>query len=168
MQQDSLELMVGLKEKERKQVAELLHTLLASMYALYLKTQNYHWNVTGINFPPFHALFQSQYEELAEAIDEVAERIRALGFFPIGSFSSFLSLSLIKDEIQVRPSVEMLKQLLTDHQVIITFMREHLPAIEQVEDGATADLINKRLAVHEKASWILRSSLTSSLRETSA
>ncbi|MEM7174628.1 MAG: Dps family protein [Chlamydiota bacterium] len=157
MEKDKLALDIGLNEGDRKKISDVLHQLLGSMYALYIKTQNYHWNVTGITFPSLHALFQNQYEELAEAIDEVAERIRALGFFPSGSFGSFLALSFISDETLVRPAIEMVEQLLSDHQALITFMRQHLSAIEKTGDGATADLINKRLAIHEKAAWILRS-----------
>lgn len=160
MEKDQIEVHIALKEDSRKAISTILHRLLASMYGLYLKTQNYHWNVTGISFPSLHALFQNQYEELAEAIDEVAERIRALGFFPSGSFSSFLEATLIQDEKVLRAPHEMLKQLLDDHEAIITYMRKHLSDIETMRDGATADLINKRLAVHEKAGWILRSTLT--------
>ena len=157
MEKDHIELNLALEEKAREKIADVLHQLLASMYGLYLKTQNYHWNVTGLSFPSLHALFQSQYEELAEAIDEVAERIRALGFFPQGALGTFLKLSLVKDETKVRSPVEMVTFLLEDNQRVVTFMHAHLQEIEKTGDGATADLINKRLAVHEKAAWILRS-----------
>lgn len=143
---------------DTKKVCEVLHTLLASSYMLYLKTQNFHWNVTGPHFAPLHALFQTQYEDLAEAIDEMAERIRSLGFFPEGSFSVFGKLSILK-EVTGSPleAMKMVETLLKDHEALILFMRQHLGEIEELSDGATADFINKRLATHEKFAWMLRS-----------
>ncbi len=155
MLKDKIEVNIALKEREK--ICTILHKLLASTYALYLKTQNYHWNVIGPQFQTFHLLFQGQYEELAEAIDEMAERIRALGYFPEGSFETFSKLSLIKGEFGHPGAMEMIQTLLKDHEALIQYMREHLPFVEEQEDGATADFLNKRLAIHEKASWILRS-----------
>ncbi|MCB1110620.1 MAG: DNA starvation/stationary phase protection protein [Chlamydiia bacterium] len=151
---------VNLSLKQREKICTLLHTLLASTYALYLKTQNYHWNVTGPQFQTFHLMFQGQYEELAEAIDEIAERIRALGYFPTGSFESFSKISLIKGEKGRPKALEMIQCLLSDHETLVQYLREHLPFVEKEEDGATADFINKRLATHEKTAWMLRSTLT--------
>lgn len=151
---------VNLSLNQREKICEMLHKLLASTYALYLKTQNYHWNVTGPQFQTFHALFQTQYEELAEAVDEIAERVRALGYFPSGSFESFSKLSLINGEEGHPKAMEMIQNLLTDQETLIQFLREHLPFVEKEEDGATADFINKRLATHEKVAWMLRSTLS--------
>jgi len=102
-------------------------------------------------------MFQNQYEDLAEAIDEIAERIRALGYFPEGSFEAFAKNTLIEGEKGRPKALEMIKQLLADHETLIQFLREHLPFVEKEEDGATADFINKRLSIHEKVLWILRS-----------
>ncbi|CCB89279.1 Dps family protein [Simkania negevensis] len=160
MNRDIVELHIGLQSKERGDLCEILQRLLASSYALYLKTQNFHWNVTGPAFHSYHLLFQDQYEELAEAIDEIAERIRMLGEYPEGSFESFTKISLIKCAKEVLPPLQMMETLLHDHETVIRYLRDKLPYAEKVEDGATADFINKRLAVHEKTAWMLRSSLT--------
>lgn len=159
MKKEVKTLNIGLSEKERKSVVDILNVLLASSYALYIKTQNFHWNVTGPHFISYHGMFQSQYEELAETIDEIAERIRALGFFSEGSFSAFAKESLIKDEKGVPPPKKMIETLLQDHETIICFLRKKLPIAEKMEDGASADFINKRLASHEKTAWMLRSTI---------
>ena len=145
---------------KREVISGHLKILLASTYAFYLKTQNYHWNLVGKEFYAMHQLFQTQYEELAETIDEMAERIRALGFFVEGGLGVFKEKSLIDDETDPKKSLpNMIEQLLNDHEAIIAFMRKHLPEVESFHDGATADFINKRLSVHEKMAWMLRSSL---------
>lgn len=158
MDTDSVAVNICLEEREK--ISNILNKLLASSYALYLKTQNFHWNVTGPQFQTFHLLFQSQYEELAETVDEIAERARALGYFPEGSFTAFAKLSLIADELGRPKAMKMIEVLLGDHETIICFLRENLPFIEKLEDGATADFINKRLAVHEKTAWMFRSILS--------
>lgn len=149
---------IGIKKEELQEICAILNKILATTYALYLKTQNYHWNVTGKQFYSLHNLFQKHYEEMAEAIDEIAERVRALGENPPGSFSAFAALSEVKEESEIPSSEEMLKQLVQDHEILITYMREQLPKVEKLKDGATADLMNKRLATHEKSAWMLRSS----------
>lgn len=160
MKEDLLNPIISLKKEDREELCCILQKLLASSYTLYLKTQNFHWNVTGPDFHSYHLMFQSQYEELAEAIDEMAERIRALGYFPEGSFESFIKMSLIKGINKLLSSMKMIEVLLHDHETLIGYLREKLPFSEQVEDGATADFINSRLAVHEKTAWMLRSILT--------
>lgn len=145
--------------EKQGEISEILYPLLASTYALYLKTQHCHWNVVGPQFYSFHLLFQSQYEELAEAIDEMAERIRALGFFPEGSFETFSKASFIPEADKPLSAMEMIQTLLEGHEALIQYMRKHLPFIEGEEDGATADFLNKRLVIHEKAAWILRSTI---------
>jgi starvation-inducible DNA-binding protein len=158
MQEEKAKIRIGIEKRE--EICKILHSLLASSYMLYLKTQNFHWNVTGPHFAPLHALFQAQYEDLAEAIDEMAERIRALGFFPEGSFEVFGKLSILKEAKGSPPAaMEMVKKLLHDHEEVISFLRDHLREVENLSDGATADFINKRLATHEKFAWMLRSIL---------
>ncbi len=151
------EMKIGLTQGDRAAICLVLTQVLASSYGLYLKTQNFHWNVKGKEFYALHVMFQKQYEELAEVIDEVAERIRSLGGHAEGSFSAFMRHSWVKDEEKQLSAPEMLRKLVHDHEVMSENMRRHLPAIEKVEDGATADFINKRLASHEKVAWMLRS-----------
>lgn len=150
---------IGLGEKERKEIAEILIKILATTYSLYLKTQNFHWNVKGSDFYALHIMFQKQYEELAEAIDEIAERGRAMDHFIPGSFSEFETLSEVKGESEFLQAKEMLNRLLSGHETLIIFLRKKLPVVEGFGDGATADLINKRLATHEKVAWMLRSQI---------
>lgn len=151
---------VNIDLSNREIICEVLHKLLATTYTLYLKTQNYHWNVTGPHFQTLHLLFQSQYEELAIAVDEIAERIRSLGYFPSGSFEAFKELTLISEETRSPEATEMLQKLLADHESLIQFLRKNFPIIEEEGDSATADFINKRLASHEKNSWMLRATLS--------
>lgn len=158
MKSDSQSVNIDLPNREK--VCEILHQLLASTYTLYLKTQNYHWNVLGPHFQSLHLLFQSQYEALAEAIDEIAERIRALGYFPSGSFEAFKKLTLLEEETGFPKATEMLGKLLADHERLIQFLRHHFPIVEKEEDSATADFINERLTNHEKTAWMLRSTLS--------
>ena len=150
----------NLKIKKSDEIAAFFETLLASTYALYLRTQNYHWNVIGTQFLTFHQMFQDQYEELAEAVDEIAERIRTLGFFPEGSFESFAKRSIFKEEKKPLNAMQMIESLLEGHEALSRLLREHLSFVEKQEDGASADFINKRLALHEKTAWMLRSTLS--------
>lgn len=155
-----MEANLAIKLNKREVIVGCLKILLASTYAFYLKTQNYHWNLVGKEFYAMHQFFQAQYEELAEAIDEMAERVRALGFFVEGGLGIFKEKSFILDEVNPKKSLpDMIEQQVKDHEEIIAFMRKHLPEIESFHDGATADFLNKRLAVHEKMAWMLRSSL---------
>ncbi|HPE84790.1 MAG TPA: Dps family protein [Chlamydiales bacterium] len=150
----------ALSEEQRKQISAILYELLASTYSFYLKTQNYHWNLRGKEFYSMHLLFQNQYEELAGAIDEMAERIRALGHHVEGGLGQFKKKSFIQDEEDAQKQLEpMIRQQIEDHEAIIRYLRKHLPEVERVKDGATADFINKRLAVHEKMAWMFRCSL---------
>ena len=151
---------IALDEKQRARIGEILYGLLASSYSFYLKTQNYHWNLEGREFYPMHLLFQKQYEELAETIDEMAERIRAMGQHVDGGLGIFKEKSFITDETDSKKPVDaMIQQQVEDHEAIIRYLRKHLPEVEGFEDGATADFINKRLAVHEKMAWMFRCSL---------
>jgi starvation-inducible DNA-binding protein len=151
---------IGIDQKERKELCKALGTFLADTYLLYLKTQNYHWNVTGKMFQPLHSLFEEQYQDMARAIDKIAERIRALGEYAPGSFSSFSRLSTLKEENSIPSSDEMIHYLITGHEHIITNAREMLSICESCEDEVSADLLVQRMQIHEKNAWILRSLLT--------
>jgi starvation-inducible DNA-binding protein len=154
-----MEYHTGMTEKNRQQVGDALARLLAETYAIYLKTQHFHWNVTGPEFFSLHLLFEKQYNELAEAIDEIAERIRALGFYVDGTFSGFKELSSIKDDDKVLVSKEMVHKLALGHEVVIRHARQLAALAEREHDPATVDLMGRRLNAHEKFYWMLRSHL---------
>lgn len=138
-----------------------MSALLASSYTLYLKTQNYHWNVTGPMFTTLHTLFEAQYTELAMAVDEIAERVRALDAFAPGSFTAFAKLSTVKEDVGRPEAKEMIRVLAADQEVIATSARKVIKAAEAAGDQASADLGTRRLDVHEKNAWMLRSHLES-------
>ncbi|NDD59459.1 MAG: DNA starvation/stationary phase protection protein [Chlamydiae bacterium] len=154
-----MEIQVGLTEQNRTRVAEDLASLLADTYAVYLKTQNFHWNVTGPEFYSLHVLFEKQYTELAENIDEVAERIRALGHFIEGSFSAFKERSAIADETKMKVAKEMVAELVRNHEIVIRSARNLSQIAEDENDPATVDLLGRKLNMHEKMAWMLRSQL---------
>ena len=140
-------------------VVDSLSTLLATSYTLYLKTHNYHWNVTGPMFTTLHTLFETQYTELATAVDEIAERIRAVGAFAPGSYSAFSELTEVEEETGRPEAKEMIRTLVKDQQAVADSARRVIAAAEAVKDQATADLATRRLDVHEKHAWMLRSHL---------
>lgn len=140
-------------------VVEHLSKLLATSYILYLKTQNYHWNVTGPMFTTLHTLFETQYTELAAAIDEIAERIRALDAKTPGSFAAFAKLSPVKEETGQPTADKMIRKLVADQGAIDKIAHDLFDAADAVEDQATADLATRRLDVHQKNAWMLRSHL---------
>ena len=141
-------------------VVEKLKTLLANNYTLYLKTQNYHWNVTGPQFRSLHLLFEEQYNDLFTANDEIAERIRTLGSPAPGSYSAFSKLSSIKEAgEEVIPAETMVKQLAEDQKTILDSLMDVLEAAQEAGDEGTVDLVTGRISVHEKAAWMLRSSI---------
>ncbi len=144
---------------ERQEVVEQLEKLLASSYTLYLKTHNYHWNVTGPMFTTLHNLFETQYTELALAVDELAERIRSLGARAPGSYSEFARLSGVAEDTGSPPAREMIENLVADQQAVVDIARDLVEAAEGIPDQATADLATRRLDVHEKNAWMLRSHL---------
>lgn len=148
---------IGIDEKDRKQVCKGLSKLLADSYLLYLKTQNYHWNVTGKMFQSLHALFEEQYQDLAEAVDVIAERIRALGEFAPGSFSQFSKFATIKEENTIPTAEEMIHNLVVGNEAVVTTAREIISLCDEVEDDVTADLMVERMQRHEKNAWMLRS-----------
>lgn len=149
---------MGLSDKECKTIADGLANVLADTYTLYLKTQNFHWNVTGKHFYPLHELFEAQYEELAKAADLIAERIRVLGHVAPGSYAQFSALTRIKEETGVPDANQMVQQLLHDHETIIQHIRQLITKWSEQTDHATVDLLTERLGEHEKIMWMLRSS----------
>ncbi len=148
---------IGITEKDREKIANGLKHLLADTYILYLKTHNFHWNVTGPMFNTLHLMFEGQYDELALAVDLIAERIRALGVFAPGSFAQFKELATVKEETGTPPAVEMISQLAKDNETLSKTAREVLPLSGKVDDEPTNDLLTQRMQVHEKNAWMLRS-----------
>ncbi len=142
-----------------REVVEVLSRLLATSYTLYLKTHNYHWNVTGPMFTTLHTMFETQYTELALAVDEIAERIRALDAYAPGSYTEFLRLSAIKEEVGHPVAEDMVRALVGDQRAVETSARAVIRAAEAAGDQASADLGTRRLQVHEKNGWMLRSHL---------
>lgn len=149
----------GLSEKNRKAVAEHLCRFLADSYSLYLKTHYYHWNVTGPQFQQLHLLFEEHYTELAAAVDEIAERIRALGFAAPGTYGEFAKLGSIPEDKNVPDAQTMLRNLVEAHETVIRSAREGIKAAADVDDEVTAGLLTDRMTIHEKTAWMLRSHL---------
>ncbi|MFN7095942.1 MAG: Dps family protein [Gammaproteobacteria bacterium] len=150
---------IGISEQHRKEIADGLSHLLADSYTLYLKTHNFHWNVVGPMFQTLHLLFETQYNELALAVDEIAERIRALGFPAPGSYQQFSQLTVIKEETTVPSAKAMIKQLLDGQEAVIRTARGILTLANEANDQPTIDLLTRRMEVHEKNAWMLRSLL---------
>ena len=153
----STEINIGISEKDRKTVCRGLNKLLADSYILYLKTQNYHWNVTGQMFQSLHLLFENQYQEQAIAVDGIAERIRALGEYAPGSFAAFSKVSSIKAESSIPSTEEMIYNLIHGNEAVVTTAREIVSLADECEDDVTSDLMINRMQVHEKNAWMLRS-----------
>lgn len=154
-----MELETGMNKEQRAAIAGALSKLLADTYLLYIKTQNFHWNITGSEFYSLHLLFEKQYEELAEAVDEIAEKIRALGFFVDATTGGFKKLSSVHEDAHVLPKHEMLEQLIKANEVVIREARTLSALAEKHNDPGTVDLMGRRLNAHEKAAWMLRSQL---------
>jgi starvation-inducible DNA-binding protein len=140
-------------------VVEALEGLLADSYTLYLKTHSYHWNVTGPMFTTLHTLFETQYSELALAVDEIAERIRALDAPAPGSYSQFIERAKVKEDTGVPSAEDMIRNLVADHESVAAAARGVARAAEAAEDDASVDLGVRRIEVHEKSAWMLRSHL---------
>lgn len=145
-----------MSKKQKNNVVEPLSTLLASSYTLYLKTHNYHWNVTGPMFTTLHGLFMTQYTELALAVDEVAERIRTLGAHAPGSYSAFAKLSAVKEENGHPDAKAMIKQLVADQETVVEAARSVHKVAAKAGDEVSADLAIRRMDVHAKNAWMLR------------
>ncbi len=150
---------IGIADAERRAIAQGLSRLLADSYTLYLKTHNFHWNVTGPLFNTLHLMFETQYTELATAVDEIAERIRALGEAAPGSYAQFAELTRIAEAQGVPEATEMLRQLVKDHETVVRTAREVFPVVDAAHDEPTADLLTQRMQTHEKTAWMLRSML---------
>jgi starvation-inducible DNA-binding protein len=150
---------IGIEEKDRKEIADGLSRLLADSYTLYLKTHNFHWNVTGPMFQTLHLMFEGQYTELALAVDLIAERIRALGFPAPGTYQEYIKLATIKETLGVPAATEMIKQLVEGQEAVARTARAVFPIAERCNDEPTADLLTQRLQLHEKTAWMLRSLL---------
>ena len=150
---------IGISAEDRKAIADGLGRLLADTYTLYLKTHNFHWNVTGAMFQTLHLMFEQQYNELALAVDLVAERIRALGFPAPGTYREFAKLSKVKEAEGNPDAREMIRELVDGQQTVIRTARSVFPLAENANDQPTADLLTQRMQVHEKTAWMLRSLL---------
>ena len=148
---------IGITENNLQSTANLLNNLLADEYVLYTKTRNYHWNVTGGNFQELHKFFESQYEKLDEIIDDVAERVRALGHWSLGTLKDMVKLARLNEDIQASSASEMLKNLLDDHETIIRILREDITAVnDKYSDLGTADFLTGLMEDQEKMAWMIR------------
>ncbi len=150
---------IGIPEQDRQAIADGLGKLLADSYTLYLKTHNYHWNVTGPLFNTLHLMFEQQYTELALAVDEIAERIRALGFPAPGSYKAYAALTDIAEEDGVPTAADMLRNLVEGQETVVRSARAIFPLVDAANDEPTADLLTQRMQIHEKNAWMLRSML---------
>ena len=150
---------IGIKPQDRKAIAQGLSHLLADTYTLYLKTHNFHWNVKGPMFQTLHLMFETQYNELALAVDLIAERIRALGEPAPGSYSDYARLSSIKEAKGVPAATKMIAELVAGQEAVARTARKIFPLAEKANDEPTADLLTQRLQIHEKTAWMLRSLL---------
>jgi len=150
---------LGLTKQALSEISSSLSGILADTYALYLKTQNFHWNLQGMHFFALHLLFEKQYEEMADAVDEIAERIRSLGCYVDGSFTGFKKMTSIPEAKKGISDKKMLQALLDGHERLSFVMRSLIPHFQSLKDEASADLLIKRLGIHEKMAWMLRAHL---------
>jgi len=151
---------IGISASQREAIANGLKRLLADSYTLYLKTHNFHWNVTGPQFTSLHLMFETQYTELAVAVDLIAERIRALGFRAPGTYQEFAGLSSIKEDTRELSADEMVAELVKGQEAVVRTARSILAAVEEAQDEASMDLLTQRMQHHEKTAWMLRSLLS--------
>ena len=154
-----MEVNTGIDRDDRELIAAGLSRLLADSYTLYLKTHNYHWNVTGPQFNTLHQMFEVQYTELAAAVDEIAERIRALGVRAPGSYTEYARLTSIEEGDGKESAEDMIRQLAIGQETVVRTAREAFPAADAANDEPTADLLTQRMQIHEKNAWMLRSML---------
>jgi starvation-inducible DNA-binding protein len=150
---------IGISNKDRAKIAEGLSRFLADTYTLYLKTHNFHWNVTGPMFQTLHLMFMDQYNEQWMAVDLIAERIRALGFPAPGGYKDFAALTSIKEVEGVPKAKDMIRQLVDGQEAVIRTARAIFPIAEKANDQPTLDLLTQRMQIHEKNAWMLRSLL---------
>jgi starvation-inducible DNA-binding protein len=152
-----VEVNTGIAEPAREEIAEGLAHLLADTYTLYLKTHIYHWNVTGPMFRALHTMFEDEYLELRDAVDEIAERIRALGHLSPAGYGELGKLSTVPDDVDFPEAMEMVRRLATGHETVVKTARGVVKAAEEAGDVASADLATQRIHIHEKTAWMLRS-----------
>ena len=157
-----MEINISIEKADREKIGEGLSRLLADSYTLYLKTHNFHWNVTGPMFSTLHNLFETHYMELATAVDEIAERIRALGVNAPGSYKQFAELSSIEEETGTPNAEGMIKQLVEGQETVVRTARSIFPLVDGANDEPSADLLTQRMQIHEKNAWMLRSLLENS------
>lgn len=149
----------GIDAETRGRITDGLSRLLADTYTLYLKTHNYHWNVTGPMFQTLHLMFETQYTELALAVDLIAERIRALGAKAPGSYAEFSRLTSISEGTSVTSAIDMIRDLVASQEAVVRTARALFPVVDEAHDEPTADLLTQRMQIHEKTAWMLRSLL---------
>ena len=150
---------IGIDAQHREQIANGLSKVLADSYTLYLKTHNFHWNVTGPQFQTLHLMFEQHYNELALAVDAIAERIRALGYPAPGTYRQFTALSSIEEEDGIPNATDMIRLLVEGHEAVARTARGVFSTAEEANDQPTCDLLTQRLQIHEKTAWMLRSLL---------
>ena len=150
---------IGMTDTQRQTIAQGLSKVLADTYTLYLKTHNYHWNVRGPMFHSLHTMFETQYNELALAVDEIAERIRALGELAPGSYSEFAKLASIPEGNSRNDAQAMIRELVEGQEAVVRTCRALFPAVDEANDEPTNDLLTTRMQTHEKNAWMLRSLL---------
>ena len=150
---------IGLTEKNARAIAEILNKLLADEHIIYIKTRNYHWNYEGSNFMEMHKLYEAQYEELGEMIDEIAERIRMLGHHAEARLTDYIALTNLEEEEYTTAQNEQLSNLTEDHETVIRILRKNISATEKMNDAGTVDFITKIMEQHQKMAWMLRSYL---------
>ncbi len=155
----NVDMNIGIENNDREAIAKGLSKLLADSYTLYLKTHNFHWNVTGPMFSSLHLMFETQYSELAVAVDDIAERIRALGLKAPGSYAQFSKLTTIKEDDGNPKAEQMILQLIRDHELVIRTAREVFQLADEAGDEPTADLLTQRMQLHEKTNWMLRATI---------
>ena len=154
-----MELNIGISSDDREKIAAGLGRLLADSYTLYLKTHNYHWNVEGPQFNTLHQMFEEHYTELATAVDEIAERIRALGVKAPGSYTEFGKLASVTEATGEESAEDMIRELVIGQETVARTAREAVTAAADASDEPTADLLTQRMQIHEKNAWMLRSML---------
>ncbi len=157
---------IGISGRDRAEIADGLAHLLADSYSLYLKTHGFHWNVTGPMFNTLHLMFMDQYTELWNALDLIAERIRALGHPAPASYSQFAKLSVIKEETGTPGATDMIRQLIDGQEAVARTARKLFPTVDKASDQPTADLLTQRMQIHEKNAWMLRSLLEPSAEDS--
>lgn len=150
---------IGIKDEDRHKIADGLSKLLADSYTLYLKTHNFHWNVKGPMFQTLHLMFEAQYNELALAVDTIAERIRSLGYPAPGTYAEFMKLTSIKEPVGVPAARDMISQLVEGQEAVVRTARNIFPIVEDCHDEVTSGILADRMEIHEKNAWMLRSLL---------